>query len=143
MVYNHHRQPVLIGYGLQCREVAVVCGVDAVARWATHFLERIHEDELQVGMRDDEVLDLLGEPILDGRCRVREVEAVVRLISEPPEPLLHSRIGVLKTEVEHCSLADGIVPEGLTHAYSQPHGKHHPRLADLGSACKYVRSHGQ
>lgn len=83
------------------------------------FWNESHEDELKVGMRYDEALNLFGQTILDGRCRVRETESVVRLVGELSEPLFHSCIGILKAKIEYCSLTHVVVPEKLSYAYSQ------------------------
>lgn len=68
---------MLVGNGFQRRKVAVIGRVNAVASRASNLLERIDEDELQIGVGYDEVFDLLRQAILYRRRRVGEIEAVV------------------------------------------------------------------
>jgi len=80
VVNHHHRQAVLVGNGLQRREVTVVSRIDAIAGWASNLLESVDEDELKVRVGYNEVLDLLCQPVPYSRCRVGEIEAVVGLV---------------------------------------------------------------
>lgn len=86
MANHHHRQAVLVGNGLQCREVVIVSSIDAIASQASNLLERVEEYEFQVGMGYDEVFDLLRQAILYRRRRVGEIETIVGFVGELPKP---------------------------------------------------------
>ena len=114
-----------VGEVFQSGNDGVIARVSVALRLAD-LLQSVDDNEVGVGVRFDEILDLFGEPSAESACLGRLMKPGGNDVAYPSRALDQSRFGIFEIEVQNRALLGVMIEELLALGDGKTEVKHEP-----------------